>query len=44
MLQKRRQAQAVQKTWDIDTMLKNNNFYINFTMTQSQNVKKNKLT
>jgi hypothetical protein len=26
-LKKRRQVQAVQKTWDIDTVLKNNNFY-----------------
>jgi len=44
MLQKRRQVEAVQKTWDIDTALKNNNFYMIFTMTQYQNVKKNKLT
>jgi hypothetical protein len=43
-LQRRRQVQAVQKTWDIGTVLKNNNFYTIFTMTEYQNVRKNKLT
>lgn len=43
-LQRRRQVQAVQKTWDIGTVLKNNNFYRIFTMTEYQNVRKNKLT
>jgi hypothetical protein len=44
MLKKSSQVESVQKTWDMNTALKNNNFYMIFTMTQYQNVKKNKRT
>jgi hypothetical protein len=40
MLKKSSQVEAVQKTWDMNTVLKNYNFCMIFTMTQYQNVKR----